>query len=289
MYNKVIFYCHFGNGDIFESREFVKRWINLVPADEYYYSHGKDTRILLDMPNVKFKSATEHMLQTRGIWDDRNGNLYVNTWIGRDWRYVLPGIGCTVERLLDMHNDMLSVYSLGRMDEPVINYVPTIDYSAYNIGGVDKFVSSNKNEMIFIDNGLVQSSQAENFDISPAIEYVSSNNPDKTFIVTHRVDFDNSNVVYTGDIIGSNTLFDLNEVSYISRFCTTLIGRNSGPHVFSQVRENVSDSNKKLLSFTYHPLGSSFVVNTDVKITKYWSGATDDINVINKMEEVINE
>src|SRR3990172_11366554 len=115
MYNQVIFYLGFGAGDIFESREFVKAWMKLVPAHNYLYSHNKNKRILLDIPELDFMEMTEHMNPRKQIWDDQNGNLYVNCWIGITGKYLLPGIGCTVERMYDMHNDMLSVYSLGKL------------------------------------------------------------------------------------------------------------------------------------------------------------------------------
>jgi hypothetical protein len=106
--------------------------------------------------------------------------------------------------------------------------------------------------------------------------------------VTHRFDNYEDNI-YPTDIITLRDDFDLPEISYLSTFCSTLIGRNSGPHVFTQVKSNVMDENKKLLSFTYKPTGSSFVVNTDVKIKRYWSNATATDDVIDIIERTLNE
>lgn len=294
MYEQVLFYNQFGAGDVFESREFIKAWIKLVPAKRYCYSHGKSKRILLDIPEIEHKEFNQFMDSMRGVWDDLNGNLYVNTWIGRNSRYVLPGIGCTVEKLFEMHNEMLRTYNLGQLPGNPIDYIPDIDYSVYNIKKANAFVRRHSEEKIFIDNGLVQSMQAENFDFKEIICEVANNHKDKCFITTHLLnpsgDVLRANNVYNTDfIIGSLYGFDLPEVSYVSTFCSTLIGRNSGPHVFSQVKKNVMDETKKLLSFTYHPKGASFVVNTPVKIRKYWSSATKKDDVINKIEEVLAE
>lgn len=288
MYNQVIFYCAFGAGDIFESREFVKEWMKLVPAERYCYAHGKNPRILLDIPNLEYKEFTVHMDSMRAVWDDLNGNLYVNCWIGRDGKYVLPGIGCTVEKLYDMHNDMLAVYNLGRLSGKPIDYIPKIDYSKYNLDGCTDFLSSfNGVEKVFIDNGLVQSMQANNFEFIEIIETVARNNANKIFLTSHAFMTTCNNIFNTNSITGVSG-FDLNEVSYLSLFCSTLIGRNSGPHVFTQNKDNCFDKTKKLVSFTHRPEGASFVVNTPVDIKKYWfSSDLPQNRIIEEIERVL--
>ena len=287
MYERVIFYNHYGAGDVFESREFVFEWKEIVPARLYEYSHGKNPRILKDIPWLHYKEPTAHMNAMRGIWDDGHGNLYVNTWIGRDGSYVLPGIGCTVEGLYRMHNDLLKVYNLGKLSGEPKDYIPQISYQVYNIASLTDLMSNISSRKIFIDNGLVQSMQAKNFDFNSIIEALASNHKDKVFFVTQPYYTEQNNVIAITHYTGA-TGFDLNEVSYVSLFCDTLIGRNSGPHVYTQVKENVFNDSKKLLSFTYHQQGSSFVVNTDVLIQKFWSAATHKSDVIRKIEEVIS-
>lgn len=288
MYNQVIFYNHFGAGDIFESREFAKAWMKLVPANAYFYSHGKSPRILLDIPELQFKEVTIHMKPMLDVLDDSNGNLYINMWIGRNSRYVLPGIGCTVEKLFEMHNDILAVKGLGTLPGQPVDYIPNIDYTKFDLKDAKKFLKAHKEEKIYIDNGVVQSNQAVNFPFSEIIDNVSNDHKDKCFITTQDSGLSKPNVYPLADVIGSRGWgFDLNEASYVSRFCTTLIGRNSGPHVFTQVKDNCMDGEKKLLSFTYGQQGSSFVVNSDVPIKKYWSPETEIGAVTNRIVEVI--
>lgn len=287
MLDKIVFFNQFGAGDIFESREFVKAWMKLVQANEYYYAHGKNPRILLDIPELKYTTITEEMNPRKQIWIS-GSTLFCNTWIGITGQYLLPGIGCTVERLYDMHNDMLRTHGLGQLSGNPVDYIPSIDYSYYYLDGCNHFLKEHPEEKIFIDNGLTQSLQAENFDINSAIVEVAKKFPDKTFIVAHRFE-ELADNIYPTDIITLLPDFDLPEISYLSTFCSILIGRNSGPHVFTQVKENVMNENKKLLSFTYRPTGASFVVNTPVKIKKYWSNATSKNQVVEIMERVINE
>lgn len=287
MYNKIIFYSQWGNGDIFESREFVKAWTKLVSAKEYYYAHGKNPRILLDIPELKYTPITPIMNPRKQIFE-LNGDLWVNTWIGITGKYLLPGIGCTVERLYDMHNDMLRTYNFGQLSGNPVDYIPDIDYYLYDILDVAKFLVEHDEDKIFIDNGLVQSMQATNFLMDEIIYEVADNHKDKCFIITQPISLGLPNIFYTSNIT-KRTDFDLPEISYLSTFCKVLIGRNSGPHVFTQVKKNVMDESKKLLSFTYKPTGASFVVNSNVNIKRYWSGATEKNQVIENIERIISQ
>jgi len=284
MDKKVIFYNHFGNGDIFESREFVKEYMEKIPADNYYYAHGKDPKILADMTELQFMDVTDTMNAMKAVLVTDN-EIYINTWIGRDGRYVLPGIGCVVESLYYMHNEILSILGLEPLKKEMIEYVPSIDYSYYEIDKIDEFLNKNTNRKVLISNGPVQSCQAENFDFTEPIRMVAETFLDITFLVTSPAYIKMDNVVYTSDLIQAG--FDLNEISYLSLFCDTHIGRNSGPHVFAQVRENWDDNNKITLSFTYKKIASHFIYKLPTNMRKRWSGATDEIEVYNAMAQAI--
>lgn len=286
MFNRLIFYNNWGNGDIFESREFVKELMRLIPAREYYYAHSKNHRILLDIPELKFTNLTSEMNpreQTKIVSND----CYINTWIGITGKFVLPGVGCTVEKLHQMYNDILGTLKFSALQKNPIDCLTDFRYSEYDIEPVNIFITNHKEEKILIDNGVVLSKQAYNFPMDEIIYNVATNHKDKCFITTQETIFKTDNLVVLGEITKRND-FDLPEMSYLSTFCTTLIGRNSGPHVFTQVKQNVMDKNKKLLSFTYFQQGSSFVVNTPVNIRKFWSGDIDISKVTQKIEEVLS-
>lgn len=284
MSKNVIFYNHFGAGDIFESREFVKEYMEKIPADNYYYAHGKDPKILADIPELQFTDVTDIMSAVRATLTS-DDTLYINTWIGRDGRYVLPGIGCVVESLYYMHNEILNTLGLEPLKKEMIEYVPRIDYSYYEIDKIDEFLNKNNGKKVLISNGVVQSCQAENFDFTEPIRMVAETFPDIIFLVTSPSYIKMDNVIYTSNLIQAG--FDLNEISYLSLFCDTHIGRNSGPHVFAQVRENWDDHNKVTLSFTYKKMASHFVYKLPTNMIKHWSGATDETEVYNAMVQAI--
>ncbi len=286
MSKNVIFYNHFGNGDIFESREFVKEYMEKIPADNYYYAHGKPKKILADMPELQFTEVTDVMdaMHAATITDDV---MYINTWIGRDGKFVLPGIGCVVESLYYMHNEILGALGLELLKKEIIEYIPSIDYSYYQTDTIDAFCQKYDNRKVLISNGPVHSNQANNFDFTEPIKMLAKSFPNIMFLVTSLTDIVMDNVFFTSDIIRAKNGFDLNEISYLSLFCDTHIGRNSGPHVFAQVRENWNDHNKVTLSFTYTKMASHFVYKLPTAMEKRWSDATEEFEVYHAMAQTV--
>jgi hypothetical protein len=262
--------------------------MKLVPAEKYFYAHGKNPKILRDIPELEFTTVTEEMNGMKDVTFSGD-DLFVNTWIGRDGKYVLPGIGCVVEKLYEMHNEMLYKFGFGQLPRQILEYVPTLDYSFYNIDNINDFIAKHSGGMVLISNGNVQSSQANNFDMTPAILKVADNSPQRTFIVTEPIPEARPNIFLTTDIIKSEEPFDLNEISYLSLFCNTFIGRNSGPHVFAQVLPNwMSSTSKKILSFTYTKIAATFILEQVVKMRKFWSPATTTEEVVSVIEGVLN-
>lgn len=290
MYNSLTFFNEYGAGDIFESREFIKEWMTKVPAHRYYYAHGKSKSIIADIPSIKSVDFDKSIMDSmKDVLSDDNGNLYINTWIGRDSRYVLPGIGCVVEQFHKMHNDIMQKYKIGQLNLSPIHYIPRVDYTYYNRQDVHKFLSEYKQDRILICNGSVNSNQAFNFDFSEAIYELAAKFDDKVIVVTSKLPEERKNIFYTGDIIKTKDGFDLNEISYLSNFCNTIVGRKSGPYVFCHTLSNCMNPNKKFVSFTYSQQASSFVVNMQTRAKKYWSPVTDSYSVARFLEGVINE
>jgi len=85
--------------------------------------------------------------------------------------------------------------------------------------------------------------------LSEIIDEVSDIHSDICFITTHNTELQKENVKYTADII-RNEDQDLYEISYLSKFCDFMIGRYSGPFIFTNaIVENMSDESKKFLCF----------------------------------------
>ena len=284
MYNRAIFFCEHNNGDVFESREFVKALMNIIRAKKYDYSHKKSPRILQDIPNLSsvefnpiFKSNLLYVTLP-------NNDLAINMWIGNG-KY-----GCLVENHFDMHNGTLQKLGLESLPGSPRDYLPKIDYSKFYIEKVDEFFSKRTSTSVFIDNGLVQSLQANNFYFDPIIIKLAGEFKNILFITSIKISQQNlSNIIWSGDIIQTPKSLDndLMENSYVSRFCKVIIGRNSGSFVFSGTDENLNSREKTFMSFCYEKKVATFHVNQSVASTQIWSGVTDAFEVYSYIKSQI--
>jgi hypothetical protein len=73
--------------------------------------------------------------------------------------------------------------------------------------------------------------------------------PDISFIISNPTQVKASNVFQVRDILGDCGGCDLNEISYISQFCHTIMGRYSGPHTFTYTKNNLLNTDKNCVTF----------------------------------------
>jgi len=280
---------NFGAGDLFESREFVREFYEFYKPDRCEYAHGKIPSIIKDMDFIAFVTFDPSVMNSMKPFHFTGTELYVNTWIGRDGKFVLPGIGCTVEMLYSMYNELMMMMQTGyKLQKQPLDYIPRIDFDYYDTNSIDLWLLPRKSrEKVLISNGAVQSGQADNFDFTPAIAKLCDTFPEQIFIVTSPVVLDRSNLFCTSDIICNITGCDLNEIAYLSRFCKLIVGRNSGPHVFAQNLDNWEDPSKTCLSFTYQKQASHFVLDDTLPMKKEWSNVTSTDDIFNKIGSLI--
>jgi len=289
MINNFCFYSRYGNGDLFNSRELVRYMVLYSGiASSYFYSHAKSPDMFSDIPRLIPSTMHEFMTDKVGFIKGEHQDFYMNTWIGRENKFVLPGIGCTLDNYLLMFNDILKKASLPEIPGETDNFIPDIDYAYYPIQPARDWVAKNyHSRMVLICNGNAWSNQAFNFDFSPIVKLLVEKYKDIKFITTERIDFLAENLYFSGDIVQKSGQ-DLNEISFLSMFCDIIIGRSSGPYVFTQVKRNFDNPNKTFISFTYHKNSSSLLdEKVETKAKLLWSPATKIEEVYNKIQEVI--
>ncbi|HAQ03045.1 TPA: hypothetical protein DCQ22_04095 [Candidatus Nomurabacteria bacterium] len=262
MHDKVLFHNPWGAGDLFESRGFVKECIRIIPAKEYFYAHRQHPRTFADISILQYLPFDKLSIDSN--------ILKINTWIGQNGLKY----GCTVESNYQMYNDILG--NLGKLSGTPLDYLPTIDYTKFQIQNIDIFLQQHTEDKILICNGDVLSGQAKNFDFGHSIYLLAQKYPTKLFILTRKIPIQHPRIIYTDDITRTTDGFDINEISYLSTFCRILVGRYSGPHTCSQVKQNWFDETKRLVTFTYRKLGCSFTSDPKTKMKQFWSPAIDN-------------
>ncbi len=287
LYNEIIFYNHFGNGDIFTAREFVRRLIKIYPEIKFKFAHPKDPALLEDIQGLEFCSLDDNCKTHQPVYI-QGDTAYFNTWIGQHNKYVEPGIVCSLDNFVRLYNDNLSKLGLDFRFSgyDLFQYIPTIDYSSLDsiyIRRIDNFCTKNP-QIVLISNGDVQSNQAENFNFDPVIERMCVDFPDCSFVATNPSSIIQPNLYNTTDIIRKENGSDLREISYLSLRCDIIIGRSSGAYVYAQVKENYLNPYKKFIAFTYATKGGHMAF-FDVPAKRYWNDKLD----YNLIKQVINE
>lgn len=258
-------YLHFGIGDLWEAREFLKDWMAACKVTECTFA-CRYPAVFEDMQNVHcIELRDDH--QMRKAWYRKGDTLYVNFWIGcrnAETRpsgdfVIWPGIGCVVENLFRMHSIYLREAGFKALQRPVIDYIPTVDYEKVNKGNVNDFVFSQKKrtKLVLVCNGPTGSGHAANFDMAKMVELLPESNT--IFIFTERAVCNRPLVYFTDDITERNGRCDVLAISYLSTFCDVIVGRCSGAQMVCETRENWMDPSKTILSFTQHDNGATFV------------------------------
>jgi hypothetical protein len=223
MVNRVIFYNYFHNGDLHVSRGLVKevvRQCKLKNISCHYY-HNYSPEILSDIPCTFSQEQFCNGFTPTHIKDD---TLYLNTWYGSN-QNVFNGHGLTFDTLYLSFKEAVKCLPIDFDSIAAINMFPNIDYDKYFITPVKNWVTNNNRRKVFISNGLPLSGQSSEFEFHNIINRLSDNYPNIDFLVSNeeRGLKQKSNVFLTRNIIQKSGN-DLNENSYLSTFCDTIIG-----------------------------------------------------------------
>lgn len=254
---KIVFFNHAHRGDIFLSRPFVKEIVEKLDV-EFYYSHFWGEYLLKDL-NInyihidtvdKIPQIDRHI--GHYISED---TLYINTWIGNYFDHSKPRYGeCNLQSIYFLMYEQIfkvirKIFQIDLNLKDIHEYFPTIDYSYFNIGNIDKYLKEDTRKKVLLCNGPALSGQCDyNGDMAEIINFLSQKYSNITFIITHNIKLEKDNIKYTGDIIQSQKS-DLNEITYLSKFCDVIVGRSSGPFTFANTKDNIFDEKKSFLCF----------------------------------------
>jgi hypothetical protein len=150
------------------------------------------------------------------------------------------------------------------------------------------YVNNESKRKIMFCNGPALSGQCEyNGDMREIVGTLAEQHEDKVFLTTHKLDNTWSNVIYTGDIIKSDRC-DLNEISYLSKYCSLLVGRNSGPFCYVSTGENLNDPSKTFYAFG-HQESDCFTMGIPKKSNYIFEKYQDHTQLLHSIEELVNK
>ncbi len=237
----VVFYNELHNGDIHMSRPYIMDMMQIMGDNDYYYYHKNNPKILSDIENLK--SIPDLNLLQSPI------DVKICTWIGKfSWddkgNFFSPFYGCNFPSYYEVMKKVYHGLGIADKMKPIADYVPTINYNQYSIENIKNYFTKNTQRNILICNNKVSSGQAPNDPMNSMIMQLACSFANMNFIISNKNDLEEilekDNIIYAKDIIKDDSIdFDMNEISYIGSQCDVIIGRSSGPYVFSITKETV--------------------------------------------------
>jgi hypothetical protein len=173
----------------------------------------------------------------------------------------------------------LNSYHKCQIDLPQnpLDCVPSIKWDKYDINPVQTIAEQGKRMHLFC-NGKVRSFQSQIGSMQNIVNSLASSNPNELFICTEKFDTSLQNVLFTDDIFHLEN--DINEIAYLSTHCSTIVGKNSGPFMFTHVKDNINNPNKVFVAFSNKASDCYPCHMTNLPCTYLHSNATSDPSIL---------
>ena len=251
----ICFFNFYHNGDLFHSKPFVREVVKTFGKEKVMYAHYKSHDVFqeFDIPLVRLEGI-DH--KTKVLRTEEPDMLFLNTWIGSyfDKYEGECTLNFNMKMWADIYEEINKVFGTDLKLGLTENYLPYVNYSKYDLSYVKAYLDGDANPKILLCNGPAFSGQSQYVgDMGEFIRPLAIHHPDKTFIITSGIVNEDKlpNIVTTDSITQryKRNGCDLNEISYLSKFCSLIVGQNSGPFCFSSTEENLNDPNKIFYAF----------------------------------------
>ena len=264
---KIVFFNHYHRGDLFTNRGYVVAVKDALKHFEFGYLHFNHPKLTRDI-SIKYEGEpTAFGRKERFRFE--NGCLFINTWMGAYKRSMIKFGGLNMSA---MHEQWSIIFDeinkqFGtnlQLSSKKTRYLPNIDPTFLSLNNIDEYLKKSfHNKKIILCNGAPKSLQSFQYDMSNQINQLALEHPDMHFICTAKIQTNQSNVLFTDDIIKdteeeskrapwedrNQNICDLLEISYLSEHCDLIVGKNSGPFCFCETGRNYLDTKKSFLSF----------------------------------------
>jgi hypothetical protein len=250
--SELIFFNHYHRGDLHTHKEFIKHLQQELPDFKFEYLHKNPESLTLEY-GINKLGVPDHLDNKTPFYKD-DTTLYINTWVGCWWDIFCKHGGINMhtlyeqwQNIFDMINSFFNKNIDLKKDKEL--YLPKIDYSKLYVDGIVKYLDSSDKKRILICNNIPSSNQSFVSDMKDYIEPLANKYLDRDIICTNKFNTNLDNIKFTSDIIKTDRDCDLQEISFLSRHCDYIIGKNSGPYVFCETYDNYMDERKTFISF----------------------------------------
>lgn len=266
MITKICFFNHWHNGDVFSAKGYIQDIIRQLPQFTFQHAQLNNAKTMIDLPceHIHTNSLPREIVD-RVRYHDVDGVFYINTWVGAYGNAVIP-VGEHHANYSSLYTMWMHIYDVIETlfgvklerTQNVLQYIPTTNWDRFNISPATSFAGS-RDRIVLICNGNVRSTQSNIGDMKDVLEQLSQDFPDVSFVCTTKFDaseFVNKNVFFTDDLFAETPDGDINEIAFLSTKCELIVGKNSGPFMFTHVKENFLSEEKAFFSLSHRPSDS---------------------------------
>lgn len=295
---------------MFVSKEFIRHIINELPDFKFGYYHLNHPKTTKDL-GLEYLGRPSFRENSKFV--EEGDTLNINSWIGayhpihtnelpHFWNGGINYI-CLYNTWEYIFSKINSYFGTNlKIKESPNDYVPTINYEVFDVSDYDNFLKERKEtKKILFSNGKAMSGQSFHEDMSSIISYFATKYSQHDFICTTKFNTDLKNIFFTDDIyqekdelIDVNVPWndrilkscDLNEISYLSRGCDIIVGKNSGPFIYCMTKENFMKENKYIISFN-RDMEDSLGYGVDLECEYVFSNIFEYNSIVETIEEKI--
>lgn len=270
---KVCFYQFAHIGDLLLSLPFIEFLIN--NCSQYDFFHTTETEKSVG----HFKENLFKIIPTLKISQERNSNFEIRTWIGHIKEDYLNNQNISY----DQFNDSFELYkflwtkiykqldcNICINEDLEINFNHELILDKISLKKIKEFFDRNKNKKnVLLFN---QTPFSEQTDLTPWVYYIkdiANKFPNINFIYTNSESFDYlpNNVFWSPNLFGIHNC-DIIHNSYLSIFCDILVGRVSGPFMYSSMHTKNCIVENKIIIHQHGFCPNDFVCFFNKKLVK---------------------
>lgn len=297
--NKTIsFFQIFHNGDLFVSKEYVRDVIHSLPQFKFKYYHNNHPKALLDI-DATYAGSPDGLFDKRTPFGNINDEFFINTWLGvYNKKHInFDKLHAAWEQI---YSELNRKYNVNLVLKDKHHYIGHINFEKFNLSNITNFISSNTNKLILISNGPAMSKQSFGDNMKNIIECLARKHLDIKFICTTKFETIVANILFTDDIIVDDQFHleaapewglkkcDLNEISYLSQHCDIIVGKNSGPFIFTLTKHNLLHNKKIFISLNTRE-EDSLAWNMKLLSEYRWSDDFNEQSILTLIEKAIND
>ena len=290
MFNNLCFYNNWHNGDIFSAKFYTKdlidKFTKINKNLKVYYAHNTSDNNVKDLNLINLRTNQINLpadLTTLQLSED---TLFINTWFGPFSKFWNPESNNEHPNWISINQMCNSIYEnieknlniqVGKHTD-IIETIPTTDWSYFRTDLTENFCKD-KTNIVLICNGYARSGQSKLGLIENIIETISDIYKNHTFVCTAKFSTGKENIFFTDDIYSEVSGGDINEIAHLSTKSKLIVGKNSGPYMFTHVKENILDKNKIFLSLSHLP-DDSYAYKLEGIKCKYFHHSKEEPNRI---------